>query len=184
MSAEQRTQERNARLTQRQSMVWHMRHEQKMSMREISRQLNIDRSTVRRAYEAAERKIAHNPLQDTHAELPDLQVSAGTLMRLEEKKEAIVAAEGRELRDPEVVRLLTKKIDLALVYLDDQALADAKAKDLADIVSKLIDKRQLLMGEPTSVVSIEDRRQRHELLDALKAELERRQKTIDVTPNG
>lgn len=47
----------------------------------------------------------------------------------------------------------------------------------------LIDKRQILRGQPTAILSIEDRRNLLELVPALVREVERRG-LIDVTPAG
>ncbi len=55
---------------------------------------------------------------------------------------------------------------------------DPKLKDKAISYAVLLDKRQLLRGEPTEIVSVEDSRKLNELVPLLLAELERRK--IDV----
>lgn len=64
-------------------------------------------------------------------------------------------------------------------FTDEQILKVAP-KDRAIMMGILIDKRQLLRGQPTSIMTVEDRRGMAELAQAMMAELERR--TINVTP--
>ena len=83
--------------------------------------------------------------------------------------------------DREVIERLRQARDRALDYLDDVTLASAPAKDLANIVAVLTDRIQLLSGQPTQIMRVEDRRTLNELGEALFNELNRRGiKTIDV----
>ena len=70
----------------------------------------------------------------------------------------------------------------ALEYVDDLALASSSAKDLLIAAGVATDKMKLLRGEATSVVRIEDDRKLDELAVMLHDEIQRRQATIDVTP--
>ena len=49
-------------------------------------------------------------------------------------------------------------------------------------VTKLESSRSLLRGEPTQILTYKKRHEREELLAAVKAELERSGRTIDITP--
>lgn len=57
-----------------------------------------------------------------------------------------------------------------------------RVKDRIASASMAFDKRQILLNKPTAIHHIEDRRKLPELLEAMQAELERRARTIDVTP--
>ncbi len=58
----------------------------------------------------------------------------------------------------------------------------ASARDLAAISALMIDKRQLLRGEPTQIMRVEDFRKLDELGKVLHEEMERRGMLVDVTP--
>ena len=95
--------------------------------------------------------------------------------------------EKRVVRTVEVSKqeLLEKVSNLSVRLLDsitdaDIDRADLKAKAISAAI--MIDKRQILRGEPTTIIQIEDRRKLHELLPLLKQEMERRSLEIDVTP--
>ena len=87
-----------------------------------------------------------------------------------------------------IVQQLEQKIGEALRFLDPDSLKRATAKDLASIISTLVEKRQLLRGEPTAIVSYEQRGQINDALARLMAEAERRGikvprgEVIDVVP--
>lgn len=74
---------------------------------------------------------------------------------------------------------LLDKADMAAEYIDDAALAAASAKDLASVVGILIDKAQLLRGQPTAIYDINQRRKLNELIPQLYAEARRRGLTIE-----
>lgn len=95
----------------------------------------------------------------------------------------------KELKTSELLLWLNDRARRALEWLDDTALAGASAKDLAIVVGILLEKRQLLRGEPTQILSVEERRRLDELVPVLLREAQRRGMllefrgpTVDVTP--
>ena len=87
----------------------------------------------------------------------------------------------QDVKTKDLVALLEDRAHRALLYLDDQALAKASAKDLAIIAGITIEKRNLLRGEPTQILSVEERHTLNELIPLIVAEGERRNMTIDLT---
>ena len=82
---------------------------------------------------------------------------------------------------------LDQLIERVLGAITDEKLDKAHARDLAIVYGVLIDKKQLLEGKPTQILSIEERRDLSELLPLLLKEAERRQITMrtDTAPvNG
>lgn len=97
----------------------------------------------------------------------------------------------RRVKTKEFQELLDDRIYKALMYLDDYSLAASSAKDIAIIVGIFLEKRQLLRGEPTHILSIEERGQLNSLVPMLIKEASRRGLVfedrgdiIDVTPGG
>ncbi len=90
-----------------------------------------------------------------------------------------VKEEVKALKTAEILDLLNKKIDLALRYMDDKVAAEASFRDLALGTAAMIEKRQLLRGEPTQIISDGERKKLHELLPALLDEARRRGVTVD-----
>ena len=85
----------------------------------------------------------------------------------------------RNLKTQEILDLLGQKIHLALQYMDDKVMSEASFRDLALGTTAMIEKRQLLRGEPTQIVSDHERAKIHELVPALLAEAQRRGLTIE-----
>lgn len=111
------------------------------------------------------------------AGVPD-RVSDALLRRLRTKYANTVFA-ARELRTAEILEMLGKKIDLAAFYLDDKVMSEASARDIMLGLGVLIEKRNLLRGEPTAIISDHERKKLHELAPALLAEIKRRGLTIE-----
>lgn len=91
-------------------------------------------------------------------------------------KEAVQRLGRREL-----VEKLDEKIALGLHYLDDFSMSGMDGKDLAIMLGILIEKKQLMEGRPTAILSFEERRNLSELLPAFVREAQRRGITIDQT---
>lgn len=87
----------------------------------------------------------------------------------------------RNLKTQEILDLLGKKIHLALTYMDDKVMAEASFRDLALGSTAMIEKRSLLRGEPTQIVSDHERKKLVELMPLLLAEAQRRGVTIPGT---
>ena len=92
-----------------------------------------------------------------------------------------------KLDDKELLALLDDGIARAFEVLDNFALGEASARDVATIIGILTDKRQTLKGEPTAIVKIEDMRKLDDFLEEVSKELKRRGEAgevIDVTPGA
>ena len=111
------------------------------------------------------------------AGLPD-KVSERLIRRLRVKyADAITAT--RELKTNEILQMLGNKIDLAAYYLDDKVMAEASARDIMLGLGVLIEKRNLLKGEATAIISHHERKHLHELMPLLIAEGQRRGITVE-----
>lgn len=104
--------------------------------------------------------------------------SSAIIRRLRTKFYGAVT-EVRNLKKLELDEMLGKKIHLMLSYIDDKVSGEASARDLAMGVAQLIEKQQLIRGEPTQIVSDHDRKKLHELLPLAIAEAKRRGLTVD-----
>ncbi len=71
---------------------------------------------------------------------------------------------------------------LWLLVEDEGALKSLSGKELSTVAGNLLEKRQLLRGEPTAITRFEDIKKLDEVAELLNAELQRRGKLIDVTP--
>lgn len=106
---------------------------------------------------------------------------AGLIKRLKTRHLPVVE-ELKKVTTKEFRELIDDRLRLALDYLDPYVMAAASAKDIAIIVGIMVEKRQLLAGEPTAILSVEDRRSLNELAAVIHKEIKRREMVIDVTP--
>jgi DNA-binding CsgD family transcriptional regulator len=83
------------------------------------------------------------------------------------------------LKTSDIEEKLGHKIDLTLSYIDDVVAEQASLRDLALAATALIEKRQLVRGEPTQIISDLERKKLNELLPALIAEGQRRGITVE-----
>lgn len=90
----------------------------------------------------------------------------------------------RERTTKDFLSAIEDRLDRALHYLDDYALAAASAKDLAVTIGILTEKRQLLRGEPTQILSNEERTTINMLIPVVIREAQRRGITIDMNGGG
>jgi DNA-binding CsgD family transcriptional regulator len=109
--------------------------------------------------------------------------SEALLRRIRQKYFGVVEAT-RSLKSGEIVDALNHKIDLALRYMDDKTMSEASFRDLALGTAAMIEKRQLLRGEPTAIISDAERKKLHELLPLAIAEAQRRGLTVDGQVTG
>ena len=86
------------------------------------------------------------------------------------------------INQKELLLKIEDRMDKALEYMDDVAFASAPLRDLALTFGILHDKRQLLMGQPTQILSVQERKELNELLPEIVKEAERRGITIDSSP--
>ena len=88
----------------------------------------------------------------------------------------------KEIRTKDIVIGLEAKIDMALEYMDDTVFAKANLRDLSIALGILIEKRQLLRGEPTQILSTEERKTLDISIPLIVKEAQRRGMIIDMTP--
>lgn len=105
------------------------------------------------------------------------------LLRRLETRYLDLKTEVKALKTNEILQMIEEKIGLAGLYLDDHALSEASARDLMMGIAMLTEKRQLLRGEPTQIISDLERKKLNELLPALLAESQRRSLNT-VTADG
>ena len=106
------------------------------------------------------------------------RVSSGLVNRLRQKYYGVLT-EAKNLQKRDLDDLLGKKIHLMLHYIDDSNAAQAGVRDLAMGAAQLIEKQQLIRGEPTAIISDHERAKLHELAPALLREIKRRGLTIE-----
>lgn len=95
-----------------------------------------------------------------------------------------LADELRNLKTPGFIALIEEKAAQILGSMDEFDFNTATLRDKATAFGILIDKRQLLSGEPTQVISVQERQSLSDLIPALAEEFERRNMTVDLTPGG
>lgn len=87
----------------------------------------------------------------------------------------------RQLSRKQELDTMSEKIAKAFEYMDDYTFANADLKDLAIFFGIMVEKRELMSGRPTMIMSFEERRHLSDLLPAYVAEARRRGITIDQT---
>ena len=70
----------------------------------------------------------------------------------------------KEIKNEDLVKLLNERAYLLLAAMDETTIAKAGLGDLARAAGIVIDKRQLLRGEPTQIMSHKDRTRLDELI--------------------
>lgn len=109
------------------------------------------------------------------------QIISGMLKRLKAQHQP-VARELKNLTTSKMIQQLNEKIGMALEYMDDFSFSNASLRDLTIGLGILIEKKQLLSGEPTQILSVEERKNINELLPYLIKETNRRGITIEHVP--
>ncbi len=103
------------------------------------------------------------------------------LVRRMRVKYADVVTEKKRLTTNEILETIDKEIGLVSSYLDDFVCANANLRDLGLVKAALIEKRNLLKGEPTIIMSDAERAKLTDLLPALIEEGKRRGIIIEGT---
>ncbi len=157
-------------LTEKQRRVVSLRDGHGLTAAEIARKLGMKKQNVETCYNRAKVKILEAgppPTQDIQ------EASVAALAAIRGKvDDKTLSQQAEEVGWMAIWRLLN----------DPQVWNRASARDLAAISALMIDKRQLLRGEPTHVMRVEDFRKLDELGKVLHEEMERRGMLVDVTP--
>ncbi len=88
--------------------------------------------------------------------------------------------EAREVSANEFLPLIDTRAKQLLQFMTPEKMAKAGIRDQAFAFSVLLEKRQLLRGEPTQILSVDDRRQMSALMPFMLKEAQRRGLMADV----
>ena len=92
-----------------------------------------------------------------------------------------VTEEVKKVTTQSLLKLMDDALPGLLSKLSDKELIDKSAmREIAMAAGILIDKRQLLRGEPTQILSLDQRQKMDDLAPALLGEMKRRGITVDV----
>lgn len=103
----------------------------------------------------------------------------GLIRRLRAQYQPVVE-ELKNIHSGQLAKMLEEKAVLALSFIDGLNLSVASAKDCAIVAGILLEKRQLLRGEPTQIISTEERLGLDVLAQGITREAQRRGIVIDV----
>lgn len=206
-------------LTEKQKTIYDLHEKEGKSFREIAAILGRGETTITEAFRVAKHKLSGGLVESSgrpiEARLPAERaaelidkvtdpfvrlvevakecglrplVIEGLAKRMRTRYQG-VSNEMRAIKTKELVHKLDERINHALGYMDDYIMGEASFRDLALGTAQLIEKRQLLKGEPTQIVSLDERRSLNELVPLLVREAKRRGITIegeakDVTPRS
>lgn len=85
----------------------------------------------------------------------------------------------RALTTNEILKGIDEQIFLIDSYIDDKVCAESNLRDLGLVKAALLEKRNLLRGEPTQIISDSERKKMIELMGPLVTEMSRRGFTVD-----
>jgi DNA-binding CsgD family transcriptional regulator len=111
------------------------------------------------------------------------KVSEAMVKRMRVKYAGAVTVK-KQVTTQELVKSLEENLYLIDSYIDDKVVSEASLRDLAMAKAALIEKRQLLRGEPTQILSDLERKKLNELLPLAIAEAQRRGLTVEGEVTG
>lgn len=85
----------------------------------------------------------------------------------------------RALTTNEILKGIDEQIFLIDSYIDDKVCAESNLRDLGLVKAALLEKRNLLRGEPTQIISDSERKKMIELMGPLVTEMSRRGFTVE-----
>lgn len=92
-----------------------------------------------------------------------------------------VIEEVKRATSDSLIKQIEEKLPMLLDGIDQKKVDAATLRDIAVAVGVLTEKRQLLKGEPTQIMTFEERLNMDKLGPALLKELERRDLVVDVS---
>ena len=134
----------------------------------------IYRGYKKNVLKVAEKKLDHKPLPNAHVARLGERIERNSSKFKEVSKDPSTAA---------VLQLMGEKRLEAITMMDQQVLAKETGRGLAQIISVLTDKMQLLSNQPTAITKIEDVRKLDELGALLLREVQRRGIVLEPTPD-
>ena len=108
--------------------------------------------------------------------------SADALVRRIESRYLPVLEEAEKVSTKSILKQIDTALPLALARMGEKDFVEtAKYKELAFGVGVMVDKRQLMRGEPTQIMTVAERKSMEELEYEIVGELKKRgQKPVDV----
>ena len=97
-------------------------------------------------------------------------------------KRLVPVSKDKSYTDKELLEQLKSKQSMAVDHMDAFSFANASLKELGIYFGIVTDKRLLLEGKATQIMTVEDRRSMQEMLPILLKEAQRRGLTIDMEP--
>ena len=162
-------------MTERETEAYRLRYAEGMTYRAIATELGVDVHTSHEAVKRAEKVMGEHARSLLPAKTRELD-------RIEAMMGEIEALGGPDLDTAATVKLVKRRRVEALVALDMFVMSRASASQLTQTISGLTNTAQLLEGQPTAILRYDDIRKIDELAVAIKDEIERRQRLVDVTP--
>lgn len=107
--------------------------------------------------------------------------AASAIVKRLETKYLPVAEESKRITRDGLIDLIGEKIPLLLNGITVEKRDASDLRGIAVALGILVEKQQLLKGEPTQIMTFEERRNLNELGPAMVQELKRRGMAIDVT---
>ncbi len=101
------------------------------------------------------------------------------LIRRMQKFDPVIKA-ARQIKTEHLQEMLDEKAYLALAHMDEVTFAKADLATLGKTAGVLIDKRQLLRGEPTQIMGHNDRKKLDDIAGLLLKEAQRRGVVVDA----
>lgn len=167
----------------REKRRWRSERSEKSS--EIAQRKTVENRDPELAAAVGEQIDKHDRLKDflKAAEACGMPKAMANALKRRMETRYLPATEAfRKTDTRELLRLLDDRAVKALEYMDDVAFAEAPLRDLAVSLGILIEKRQLLRGEPTQILTVEERSNLNDLIPAIVKEAKRRGMVIDSTP--
>ena len=161
-------------LTEKQLEAYRLRHDEELTYGQMAERLKISRNAVVCRLHSAEEKMVDR----ANLPVPKPKSEGERVAELRRRVEAHEFTRG----DTALVEVLNEVIVSLALSIDQEAQVKASLSQKAQAFGVLVDKRQLLKGQPTAIVRYEDVRKLDDLAVALKDELERRSRLVDVTP--
>lgn len=84
----------------------------------------------------------------------------------------------------DLINELESKIRMGLSYIDPLTFSNATLRDISHMIDKFIEKRNLLLGEPTAILTAKEREAIPSAVDRLLAETQRRGLNLTRRPDG
>jgi len=133
---------------------------------QCARMLGIKPGTAQTYWTEIKKCLGKNPVAGRKT-----ASNAKTQAQLEQERELALM---KAVAPKTMAELLNQKARILLEHITDKRAAQATVSELARAAQNLIQSRNLILGEPTQILRVEDRRHLHELLPAMLEEARQR----------